>query len=68
MIKIVAPRMAQKVIDRAIQAFGGAGVSQDTPLAHLFAHARTLRLADGPDEVHLMSLAKQELYAQLDLG
>ena len=68
MIKIVAPRMAQRVIDRAIQAFGGAGVSQDTPLAHLFAHARTLRLADGPDEVHLMSLAKQELYAQLDLG
>jgi acyl-CoA dehydrogenase len=61
MIKIVAPRMAQRVIDRAIQVFGGAGVSQDTPLAHFFAHARTLRLADGPDEVHLMSLARREL-------
>jgi acyl-CoA dehydrogenase len=65
MIKIVAPRMAQRVIDRAIQAFGGAGVSQDTPLAQHFAHARTLRLADGPDEVHLMSLARQELYRHL---
>ena len=66
MIKIVAPRMAQRVIDRAIQAFGGAGVSQDTPLAQHYAHARTLRLADGPDEVHLMSLAKQELYHHLE--
>jgi acyl-CoA dehydrogenase len=63
MIKIVAPQMACRVIDRAIQAFGGAGVSQDTPLAHFYAHARTLRLADGPDEVHLMSLAKGELRA-----
>jgi acyl-CoA dehydrogenase len=62
MIKIVAPRMAQRVIDRAIQVFGGAGVSQDTPLAQHYAHARTLRLADGPDEVHLMSLARQELF------
>ena len=65
MIKIVAPRMAQRVIDRAIQVFGGAGVSQDTPLAQHFAHARTLRLADGPDEVHLMSLAKRELAGYL---
>jgi acyl-CoA dehydrogenase len=65
MIKIVAPNMAINVIDRAIQAFGGAGVSQDTPLAHFYAHARTLRLADGPDEVHLMSLARQEMKAQL---
>jgi acyl-CoA dehydrogenase len=65
MIKIVAPNTALRVIDRAIQAFGGAGVSQDTPLAHFYAHARTLRLADGPDEVHLMSLARQELKAQL---
>ena len=65
MIKIVAPRMAQRVIDRAMQAFGGAGVSQDTPLAQHFAHARTLRLADGPDEVHLMSLAKRELATYL---
>jgi acyl-CoA dehydrogenase len=65
MIKIVAPTMALGVIDRAIQLFGGAGVSQDTPLAHFFAHARTLRLADGPDEVHKMSLARQELKKQL---
>jgi acyl-CoA dehydrogenase len=65
MIKIVAPRMAQRVIDRAIQAHGGAGVSQDTQLAQHFAHARTLRLADGPDEVHLMSLAKRELGSYL---
>ena len=66
MIKIIAPRMAQRVIDRAMQVFGGAGVSQDTPLAQHFAHARTLRLADGPDEVHLMSLAKRELAGYLD--
>ena len=66
MIKIVAPRMAQRVIDRAIQTFGGAGVSQDTPLAQHFAHARTLRLADGPDEVHLMSLARRELGAYVE--
>ena len=66
MIKIVAPRMAQRVIDRAIQVFGGAGVSQDTPLAQHYAHARTLRLADGPDEVHLMSLAKQELFRHME--
>jgi acyl-CoA dehydrogenase len=65
MIKIVAPRMAQRVIDRAIQVFGGAGVCQDTPLPMAWAHARTLRLADGPDEVHLMSLARQELKKQL---
>jgi acyl-CoA dehydrogenase len=64
MIKVVAPNMALAVIDRAIQAFGGAGVSQDTPLAHAYAHLRTLRLADGPDEVHLMSLARQEMKAQ----
>ncbi|HVM20747.1 MAG TPA: acyl-CoA dehydrogenase family protein [Egibacteraceae bacterium] len=69
MIKIVAPRMAQGIIDRAIQAFGGAGVSQDTPLAQAYAHARTLRLADGPDEVHLMSLARRELKGHLaELG
>ena len=66
MIKVVAPRMAQKVIDRAIQVFGGAGVSQDTPLAHFYAHARTLRLADGPDEVHLMSVARQEFGRYLE--
>jgi acyl-CoA dehydrogenase len=69
MIKIVAPTVALGVIDRAIQTFGGAGVSQDTPLARAFTYARTLRLVDGPDEVHLMSVAKQELTRQLaDLG
>jgi acyl-CoA dehydrogenase len=58
MIKIVAPNMALKVIDRAIQIHGGMGVSADTPLAYYFAAARTLRLADGPDEVHLNQLGK----------
>jgi len=61
MIKVVAPNMALRVIDRAIQAFGGAGVSADPGLAHLWAGARTLRLADGPDEVHRASVAKLEL-------
>jgi acyl-CoA dehydrogenase len=61
MIKIVAPTMACKVIDWAIQAHGGAGVSGDTPLAFSYADQRTLRLADGPDEVHRQSLAKLEL-------
>ena len=64
MIKVVAPRMAQQVIDRAIQIHGGAGLSEDTFLAHAFAWARILRLADGPDEVHISSLAKSELRAQ----
>jgi acyl-CoA dehydrogenase len=57
MIKVKAPRMALRVIDDAIQAFGGAGVSQDTPLAASWAGIRTLRLADGPDEVHSRSIA-----------
>jgi acyl-CoA dehydrogenase len=61
MIKVVAPSMALRVIDRAIQAHGGAGVSDDFGLAAAWAHARTLRLADGPDEVHLESIAKLEL-------
>ena len=60
-IKVVAPQVASWVIDRAIQAFGAAGVSQDTPLANLYAHARTLQLADGPDEVHRRSVARGEL-------
>ena len=60
MIKIVAPNMACQIIDWAIQAHGGAGVSQDFPLAYSYAHQRTLRLADGPDEVHRNSLAKLE--------
>lgn len=61
MIKAVTPRMALGVIDRAIQTHGGAGVSQDTPLAALWIYARSLRIADGPDEVHLHSVAKAEL-------
>jgi acyl-CoA dehydrogenase len=60
MIKVKAPNMALKVIDDAVQAFGGAGVSQDTPLAMSWAHIRTLRLADGPDEVHNRVIARQE--------
>jgi alkylation response protein AidB-like acyl-CoA dehydrogenase len=60
MIKVKAPRMALKVIDDAIQAHGGAGVSQDTPLAHSWAGIRTLRLADGPDEVHNRAIARLE--------
>jgi acyl-CoA dehydrogenase len=61
MIKVVAPNVALQVLDRAIQAHGGAGVSQDTFLASSWAMVRTLRLADGPDEVHLESVAKIEL-------
>ncbi|HEY0050555.1 MAG TPA: acyl-CoA dehydrogenase family protein [Pyrinomonadaceae bacterium] len=61
MIKAVVPRAALKIIDRAIQAHGGGGVSQDFPLANFWIIARTLRLADGPDEVHLESIAKMEL-------
>lgn len=61
MIKVVAPNMALKVIDHAIQALGAAGVSEDYPLAASWANIRTLRLADGPDEVHLRTVARQEL-------
>jgi acyl-CoA dehydrogenase len=61
MIKAVAPRMALNIIDKAIQAHGGGGVSQDFPLAQFWIYARSLRLADGPDEVHLESIAKMEL-------
>jgi acyl-CoA dehydrogenase len=61
MIKVVAPNVALRVLDRAIQAHGGAGVSQDTFLASAWAKVRTLRLADGPDEVHTESIAKWEL-------
>ncbi len=58
MIKIVAPRMTQTVVDRAMQSYGGMGLSDDTPLAGFFAAARTLRLADGPDEVHMYQLGR----------
>ena len=61
MIKAVVPQMALQVIDRAIQVHGGGGVSQDFPLAQFWIYARSLRLADGPDEVHLESVAKMEL-------
>ena len=61
MIKVVAPNTALRVLDRAIQAHGGAGVSDDFPLAYFWASARTLRLADGPDEVHRASVARLEL-------
>jgi acyl-CoA dehydrogenase len=61
MIKVVAPSMALRVIDRAIQVHGGGGVCQDFPLAAAWASVRTLRLADGPDEVHRESIAKLEL-------
>jgi acyl-CoA dehydrogenase len=61
MIKVVAPNVALRVLDRAMQAHGAAGLSQDTFLASAWAMARTLRLADGPDEVHIESIAKWEL-------
>jgi len=61
MIKVIAPNVALRVIDRAIQAHGAAGVCQDFELAAMWASARTLRLADGPDEVHMESIAKLEL-------
>jgi acyl-CoA dehydrogenase len=61
MIKVVAPNVALNILDRAIQAHGGAGVSDDFELAAMWANARTLRLADGPDEVHREAIAKWEL-------
>jgi acyl-CoA dehydrogenase len=60
-IKVAAPNVALKVIDRAIQVHGGGGVSDDFPLAWMYAHMRTLRLADGPDEVHKLTIARREL-------
>lgn len=61
MIKVLAPTMAQQIIDWAIQAHGGGGVSDDFPVAWMWAWNRTLRLADGPDEVHRNQIARLEL-------
>ncbi len=60
-IKVAVPQMAERVIDHAIQSYGGAGVSQDTPLAAMFAGIRTLRIVDGPDEVHIRDIARLEI-------
>ena len=65
MIKVVAPSMACQVIDWAMQVHGGGGMSDDFPLAYAYAGARTLRFADGPDEVHRASLSKLELAKHL---
>lgn len=67
-IKIVAPQMAQTVIDRAIQAHGGMGVSEDTPLAYFFIMSRLLRIADGPDEVHMSQLGKMKIQEYVHLN
>ena len=64
-IKVAIPRMAERIIDQAIQVHGGAGVSQDTPLAAMYAGVRTLRIVDGPDEVHLRDIARLELKSYL---
>jgi acyl-CoA dehydrogenase len=68
MIKVVAPNMALRVIDRAVQVHGAAGVSEDFALAHAWANSRTLRLADGPDEVHLEAIAKLEVQRNTNLA
>jgi acyl-CoA dehydrogenase len=60
-IKVVVPRMTCRILDRAIQLHGGGGVSDDFPLAQMYAGARTLRIADGPDEVHLRTVGRREL-------
>lgn len=61
MCKVVVPNMAMNVLDRAIQAMGALGVSDDTPVAGMWRNARSLRIADGPDEVHKMVIARREL-------
>jgi acyl-CoA dehydrogenase len=61
MIKVVASNCFLDVLDRAIQVHGAAGVTNDTPLARMWAHARTLRIVDGPDEVHKMVIARREV-------
>jgi acyl-CoA dehydrogenase len=65
-IKVAAPNVALRVVDRAIQVHGGAGVSDDFPLATLYAHLRTLRLADGPDEIHKRTIAREQLRSLAD--
>ncbi|MDQ1683668.1 MAG: acyl-CoA dehydrogenase [Frankiaceae bacterium] len=65
-IKVIAPRVCLEVLDRAIQVHGAGGVSDDFPMASMWAHARTLRIADGPDEVHVRSVARQELGKYVD--
>ena len=60
-IKVIAPKVALKVVDEAIQIHGGEGISQDTPLAAYWTHLRTLRFADGPDAVHRRQVARSEL-------
>ena len=67
MIKVIAPNVACRILDWAIQAHGGGGVSDDFPLAYLYAASRTLRLADGPDEVHRAAIAKLELARHADI-
>jgi acyl-CoA dehydrogenase len=64
MIKVITPRLVQRSIDICMQIHGGAGLSSDLPMAHMYAWARTLRLADGPDEVHIDAIGKQELGEQ----
>lgn len=66
MIKVAAPRMAQMVADMAMQAYGAAGLSQDTILPHIFMAARAIRFADGPDEVHVRAIARYEFAEQLE--
>jgi acyl-CoA dehydrogenase len=58
---VICPRMTCRIVDRAIQVHGGGGISDDFPLAYFYTWARALRLADGPDEVHLRTVARQEL-------
>jgi acyl-CoA dehydrogenase len=60
-IKVAVPQMAERIIDRAIQSYGGAGISQVTPLASMYAGVRALRIVDGPDEVHIRDIARLEI-------
>ena len=62
-IKVIAPRIALEITDEAVQMHGAMGITQDTPLAHMWTHLRTLRLADGPDAVHRRQVARAELQA-----